>query len=96
MIKCDCNALDAKIFKCRDCGSCTQCNYEYYMVTDRVWYSAVTAMDASGMLCIGCLESRIDRFLKSEDFTPAPINQIAKVIGTTRIKTRLMTRAKVS
>lgn len=66
------------------------------MVTDDVWYSAVTAMDASGMLCIGCLESRIGRFLTADDFSPAPINQIAKVIGSTRIKTRLLTRVLTS
>ena len=89
MNECDCNALDARIFKCRDCGVCTNCLYEYYMVTDRVWYSAVTAMDASGMLCIGCLEARLGKLLTKDDFIDCPLNDINQTQGSARLRSRL-------
>lgn len=89
MVACDCSSLDVRLFKCRDCGVCTNCLYEYYMVTDSVWYSATTATSASGMLCIGCLEARLGKLLTGADFSPAPINSIASVVGSARLKARL-------
>lgn len=87
MAKCDCGYL--KLFGCMDCGLCTNCESEYYMVHDEVWYSAITAMDKGHMLCIGCLEQRCGKLLTKDDFTAAPINEIAKLVGSTRLQARL-------
>jgi hypothetical protein len=89
VVACDCTEYDYKMFHCRDCGVCTNCLQEYYMVTDSVWYSVTTATSASGMLCIGCLEARSGKLLTARDFTDAPINHIARMIGTARLKARL-------
>ncbi len=59
------------------------------MVHDEVWYSAITAMDKGHMLCIGCLEQRCGKLLTKDDFTAAPINEIAKLVGSTRLQARL-------
>lgn len=80
---------DYKMFSCKDCAACTLCEYEYYMVTDEVWYSANTVMNRRGMLCIGCLEARSGKLLTARDFTDAPINDIALKLGTARIRARL-------
>jgi hypothetical protein len=53
---------------CIDCGIDT--TDEYYMVKDDVW--PIGKHD--GMLCIGCLERRINRQLTPTDFTDASIN----------------------
>jgi hypothetical protein len=84
-----CSCDDYKMFCCKDCGVCTNCNGEYYMVHDEVWYSVNTVMNLDGMLCIGCLEARRGKLLTKDDFTGAPINFIAGVVGSTRLKNRL-------
>lgn len=58
-------------FYCLDCSFDTNTNDEYYMVHDHVWKKAG---DIDGMLCIGCLEKRLDRKLNKLDFSPYPIN----------------------
>lgn len=85
----NCTPLDDRIFGCMDCGVCTNCNGEYYMVHDEVWYSAITAMDKRHMLCIGCLEQRLGRLLTKDDFIDAPVNEIWLEVGSTRLKDRL-------
>lgn len=60
-------------FKCVDCSTNTHAIDEYYMVKDPVWKEAGMT---KGMLCIGCLETRLRRELTFEDFTPAPINLV--------------------
>lgn len=62
-----------KEFDCLDCGVNTLSIDEYYMVQFGLWDKA-TSSARSGMLCIGCLETRIGRTLTSEDFIEAPIN----------------------
>lgn len=68
---------------------CTNCNGEYYMVTDEAWYSAITAMDQTGMLCIGCLEARLGKLLTARDFTDCVLNVMNRVAGSPRLKARL-------
>jgi hypothetical protein len=85
----NCTTSDAKRFACMDCGVCTNCNSEYYMVHDEVWYSVITAMDKGHMLCIGCLEARLGRLLTKDDFTDAPVNDMWLEVGSTRLKDRL-------
>lgn len=56
-------------FLCIDCGCDTRGN-EYYMVKDEIW-----PIDGDGgMLCIGCLETKIGRILTKEDFTDCLAN----------------------
>lgn len=60
---------------CRDCGIPTAGLAgidEYYMVHDAVWDAA--GMGEHGMLCIGCLETRLDRQLTPKDFTSVHVN----------------------
>lgn len=54
------------IMLCLDCGEDT--SYEYYMVYDEIWKQATNEKERRGVLCIGCLESRIGRSLNSQDF----------------------------
>lgn len=82
-----CDAL--YMFKCYDCGMCTDCSAEYYMVKDDVWYSAVTARSKPSILCIGCLERRIDRLLTKDDFSAVPLNEMPFWPRSERLKTRL-------
>jgi hypothetical protein len=55
-------------FCCIDCGKCTHCGGEYYMVRDELW-SAAGVEPNGGMLCLHDLERRIGRALTTDDFT---------------------------
>jgi hypothetical protein len=77
------------MFYCDDCGECTNCITEYYMVKDEVWSLAMTSERTPDMLCIGCLESRIGRLLTKEDFTDAPLNEMPFWPRSERLKSRL-------
>lgn len=57
-------------FLCHDCHRNTL--DEYYMVHDSIW--GESKVPTRALLCIGCLEKRIGRKLKPEDFTNAPVN----------------------
>ena len=75
--------------RCLDCGNRTAFNrkgWEYYMVHNVLWAKTNPLID--GMLCIGCLESRIGRILTSDDFTNAPLNQPSRR-NSTRLASRL-------
>ena len=87
----ECSPLDIRIFKCIDCAACTNCNGEYYMVHDEVWETANPKR--KGMLCVGCLELRLNRLLTKDDFTDAPVNSIWLQVGSTRLKNRLTLEA---
>jgi len=55
-------------FCCIDCGKCTHCSGEYYMVRDELW--AASGVESNGgMLCLLCLERRIGRALTAADWT---------------------------
>ena len=59
---------------------------EVYHVRDRIWQRA-GMKSQSGCLCIGCLEKRIKRRLKPEDFpNKSELNKIA--VGTSRLLDR--------
>jgi hypothetical protein len=55
---------------CRDCGVDTYgaIDREWYHVHNEAWESAGLAVNGSGFLCIGCLESRMGRKLVPSDF----------------------------
>ena len=70
---------------------------ERYMVTDEIWKLAVpddpfdpNAEEDKWVLCIGCLEDRIGRRLKSTDFTDAPINDPKPGYHSERLLSRLV------
>lgn len=74
-------------FDCKDCKQNTSIMDEYYMVRDQVWRNE--ARMRKGMLCIGCLERRIDRKLLSIDFIYAPINFHNFFPQSERLRSRL-------
>jgi hypothetical protein len=59
--------------RCLDCGANTIAIGEYYMLHDRVWLEANPG--GWGMLCIGCVEERLDRRLVFADFMDVPVNR---------------------
>lgn len=81
-------------FLCMDCGLDTF-HYEYYMVHDHVWEEAVKEYERQGMLCIGCLETRLHRSLNAEDFPEVAINVISPTGAnqSTRMVSRLTNAA---
>lgn len=76
---------------CVDCDVDTLLIGEYYMVKSEVW--ALTGLGPhDGMLCITCLENRIDRQLTSKDFSDYPVNSIPKMFRSDKLKSRLNNR----
>jgi hypothetical protein len=84
-----CTCGEYWMFYCEDCGECTNCIGEYYMVEDEVWYSAISARSKPDMLCLGCLEQRIGRLLTKDDFSDAPLNSMPYWTRSERFKSRL-------
>lgn len=89
---------------CKDCGVDTSpCSgrrgcrhagkWEWYIVRNHVWAAAGMAPEKpdehSGILCIGCLETRLGRRLDPADFTAAPINDPYDPWHTSRLASRL-------
>ena len=64
-------------FACMDCHRDTSCAglKEYYMVQFDMWNDLTNKNERDRMLCIGCLEDRLGRVLKSDDFTDCPLNR---------------------
>lgn len=72
---------------CMDCKkSCYKLN-EYYMVQDTVWLEAISSH--KGLLCVGCLESRLGRKLVGRDFILCPLNVVNMENGSKRLKDRI-------
>ncbi len=59
-------------FLCADCGRDTGKMKEFYYVHLELWLAVMPSIN--GMLCVGCLESRLGRQLVATDFTDASIN----------------------
>ncbi len=71
----ECHSCWLLRFVCMDCGINTRLLDEYYTLNDKLW--RVANPQNHGMLCIGCLESRIKRTLTCEDFSAdVPINDL--------------------
>lgn len=70
------------VWLCADCGVHTGYIGDYYMVQDSLWeiYGC-----GEGMLCIECLETRMQRELTASDFTEALVNK-----GTMTWRSELM------
>lgn len=65
--------IEENRFTCLDCEVDTNKINEYYMVHREIWLQANPVFD--GMLCVGCLETRLGRQLSSSDFTDFPVNK---------------------
>lgn len=62
-------------FNCKDCGLDLRVNRElHYMIKSEIW---LTVAHSSDFLCIGCLEKRLKRRLKPDDFTNHPVNRVS-------------------
>lgn len=72
---------------CLDCDIDTIDAGEYYMVHKDVW-SQTGLGSLDGLLCIGCLESRIGRLLNHKDFTNFPINKPGYFYASNRLISR--------
>lgn len=75
-------------FLCTDCGVNTCTIDEYYMVCSDTWNKA-TKDNPAYMLCIGCLETRLQRNLTSLDFALCPLNVINITKGSERLRDRI-------
>lgn len=85
-------------FPCRDCKANTvpiEGNREYYEVRDEIWHEAgATGKGQSDngvfgyYLCIGCLESRLGRKLRKDDFKLYPANDPSPWLSS-RLNARL-------
>lgn len=68
--------LDTDCFACLGCGECTLELDEYYMLRDEVWRAANPS--SRGMLCIGCVETRLGRRLAPSDFSDCALNELPR------------------
>jgi hypothetical protein len=71
---------------CVDCDEHTK--YEHYFVNNEVWFKEAR-MSEEGMLCVGCLETRINRILTPQDFTDAHINNPKLYSMSNRLLSRI-------
>jgi hypothetical protein len=60
---------------CLDCSKDTSLSDEYYGVHNYLWRRAVDRSQRHGMLCLLCLERRLGRSLRLQDFK-LPVNQL--------------------
>ena len=72
---------------CLDCGIDTGKAHEHYFVKTDLWLSVVGSK--TGMLCVGCIEHRIDRPLGPSDFTSAHINNPRLYPMSDRLRNRI-------
>jgi hypothetical protein len=79
-----------KKFYCLDCGVDTGKIGEFYFIKTELWLKVVGT--TKGMLCIGCLEKRMERRLCKTDFTSATINNPRFVPKSQRLMDRLTAR----
>lgn len=75
---------------CMDCGRGTP--GEDYMVHRSLWNKYV-GEKAPGVLCVGCLETRMGRELWGGDFIHWPINNVEEYPRTDRLRDRLTREA---
>ena len=76
-----------KKWLCLDCRVDTGKIYEHYYVELELWMKVVGSK--TGMLCIGCLEDRIDRKLTRKDFPNVTINSVKYGNKSLRLLNRL-------
>lgn len=77
--------------RCVDCGADILETGEDYLVHDLVW-DATGLEPEGGMLCVGCVEKRLGRRLRPEDFPDVYINRIRREGGPPRLRSRMLGR----
>lgn len=75
-------------FLCLDCGVDTGKIHEHYMLKDSVWRKAVNSN--RGMLCIACIEARLGRLLRPNDFNDSYVNDPKFASMSMRLLSRLL------
>jgi hypothetical protein len=78
-----------------DHGRRVENGWEWYMVRPEIWEAAHCDGRPPQFLCIGCLETRINRRLLPDDFSSAPINE-PSWIDSKRLLDRLGARVASS
>lgn len=59
------------------CEDCDFPQWDIYMVKDHIWKEGMGRYQ--GILCMFCLEKRLNRQLIPDDFTSAPCNDMIKI-----------------
>ncbi len=77
--------MKRKKFLCVDCGVDTK--YEFYFIHTELWLSVMPSKN--GMICVGCLETRLGRLLCAKDFTQSYINDTTWGVRSPRLLDRL-------
>ena len=73
---------------CLDCKKDPDSLQEEYLVHDEVWLAAVPS--GAGRLCIGCLEKRLKRKLRRNDFKPLSLDAFEHgMAASKRLKNRI-------
>jgi len=74
-------------WKCLDCRVDTGHIGEHYFINTSTWLAIVGSN--KGMLCIGCLETRLGRKLNRADFPDVYINSLKDGAKSIRLANRL-------
>ena len=61
--------------------------HEHYFIHTPLWLSVMPSLN--GMLCVGCLETRLGRRLLPDDFPPVTINDPRFEAKSLRLLSRL-------
>jgi hypothetical protein len=85
-----CEITARRAFFCIDCGKDT-IHREYYEVDHDLWDRCGAG---AAMLCIGCLESRIERRLTPADFPDCEVNNTHLSLKSRRLRDRLGRRVR--
>ncbi len=56
--------------RCMDCNVNTSIIHEHFMLEPDLWAEVVDPSERFGMLCVGCVETRLGRVLEPLDFDP--------------------------
>ena len=75
-------------FLCLDCKVDTGKAREFYYLVPKTWRAAHDSI--SGMLCVGCIETRLGRTLTPSDFTNATINNPKYTPMSDRLRSRIV------
>lgn len=74
-------------WNCEDCSQNTSQMREHYFIHTTLWLSVHP--NECGMLCVGCLESRLGRNLVPADFPSVHINNPKKYSMSDRLRSRI-------
>lgn len=64
--------MSRRRFSCLDCKIDTGKTHEHYFINTVTWLSVVQT--TKGMLCVGCIETRLGRQLVAADFPQVSVN----------------------